>query len=77
VLVFNISLQVAVNSTDAVQHRQVVYGCETWYVTVKDEQRLCVFQKKVLKKICGPNRDRLTGDWKKLWVGPVTCMRDD
>ena len=40
----------------------VVYGCETWYVTVKDEQRLCVFQKKVLRKICGPNRDRLTGD---------------
>jgi len=54
-----------------------LYGCETWYVTVKEEQRLWVFQRKVLRKICGPNRDRLTGDWRKLWVVPVACMGVD
>jgi hypothetical protein len=54
-----------------------LYGCETWYVTVKEEQRLWVFQRKILRKISGSNRDRLTGDWKKLWVGSVACMGND
>jgi hypothetical protein len=49
-----------------------LYGCDTWCVTVKEEQWL--FQRRVLRNLFGPNRDRLIGDWTKLWVGPVACV---
>jgi hypothetical protein len=39
----------------------VLYGCETWYVTVREEHKLRVFEKRVLKRIFGPKRDRVTG----------------
>ena len=44
----------------------VLYGCETWSLTLKEESRLRVFEKKVLKKIFGPKRDEVTGKWRKL-----------
>jgi len=44
----------------------VLYGCETWSVTVREERRLRVFKNKVLRKIFGPNRDEVTGEWRKL-----------
>jgi hypothetical protein len=43
----------------------VLYGCETWYLTVREEHRLRVFENRVLK-ICGPKRDGVTGGWRKL-----------
>jgi len=39
----------------------VLYGFETWSLTVSEKCRLRVFQNKVLKKIYGPNRDEVTG----------------
>ncbi|KAJ4451145.1 hypothetical protein ANN_02587 [Periplaneta americana] len=44
----------------------VLYGCETWTLTLREEQRLRVFENKVLRKIFGPKRDEVTGEWRKL-----------
>ncbi|KAJ4434083.1 hypothetical protein ANN_16403 [Periplaneta americana] len=44
----------------------VLYGCETWTLTLTGEQRLRVFENKVLRKIFGAKRDEVTGEWRKL-----------
>ena len=44
----------------------VLYGCETWSLTMRDERRLRVFEKRVLRRIFGPKRDEVTEEWKKL-----------
>jgi hypothetical protein len=43
----------------------VLYGCETWSLTL-EERRLRVFENRVLRRIFGPKRDKVTGEWKKL-----------
>jgi hypothetical protein len=43
----------------------VLYGCETWSVTLKEEHRLRVFENRVLRGIFGPKRDEVTGEWRK------------
>jgi hypothetical protein len=40
----------------------VLYGCETWSLTLKEEHRLRVR----LRRIFGPRRDEVTGEWRKL-----------
>jgi hypothetical protein len=44
----------------------VVYECETWSLTLREEHKLRVFQKRVLRRIFGPKRDEVTEGWKKL-----------
>ena len=44
----------------------VVYGCETWSLTLKEERRLRVFENRMLRRIFGPKRDGVTGEWRKL-----------
>ena len=44
----------------------VLYGCETWSLTLREEHRLRVFENRVLRRIFGPKRDGVTGDWRKL-----------
>ena len=44
----------------------VLYECETWSLTLREERRLMVFENRVLRRICGPRRDELTGEWRKL-----------
>ncbi|KAJ4436659.1 hypothetical protein ANN_16790 [Periplaneta americana] len=44
----------------------VLYGCETWTLTLREEHRLKVFESKVLRKIFGAKRDEVTGEWRKL-----------
>jgi hypothetical protein len=44
----------------------VLYGCETWSLTVKEEHKLRVFEKRALKRKYGPKRDGVTGGWRKL-----------
>jgi hypothetical protein len=44
----------------------VLYGCETWSLTLREEHRLRVFQNRVLRKIFGPKRDEMMGEWRKL-----------
>jgi hypothetical protein len=43
----------------------VLYGCETWSLTSREEHRLRVFENRVLRRIFGPKRDDVTGDWRK------------
>jgi hypothetical protein len=40
-------------------------GCETWSLTLREEHRLRVFENRVLRRIFGPKRDKVTGGWKK------------
>ena len=44
----------------------VLYGCETRSLTLRDERRLRVFENRVLRRIFGPKRDGVTGEWRKL-----------
>ena len=44
----------------------VLYGCETWSLTLWEERRLRVFENRVLGRIFGPKRDEVTGEWRKL-----------
>jgi len=43
-----------------------LYGRETWSLTSREECRLKVFENWVLRRIFGPNRDEVTGEWRKL-----------
>jgi transcription termination factor 2 len=44
----------------------VLYGFETWSLTLREEHRLRVFENRVLRRIFGPKRDEVTGEWRKL-----------
>src|SRR5215468_9651221 len=44
----------------------VLYGCETWSLTLREEQRLRVFENRVLRRIFGTRRDEATGEWRRL-----------
>ena len=44
----------------------VLYGCETWSLTLREEHRLRVFDNRVLRRIFGPKRDDVTGECRKL-----------
>jgi hypothetical protein len=44
----------------------VLYGCETWSLTLREEHRLRVFENRVLRRMFGPKRDEVTGEWRKL-----------
>ncbi|KAJ4447426.1 hypothetical protein ANN_09433 [Periplaneta americana] len=44
----------------------VVYGCETWTLTSREEDVLRLFENEVLRKIFGAKRDEVTGEWRKL-----------
>jgi hypothetical protein len=47
----------------------VLYGCETWSLTLRGEHRLRVFENRVLRGIFGNKRDEVTGEWRKLHSG--------
>jgi hypothetical protein len=44
----------------------VLYGCETWSLTLREEHRLRVFDNRVLRRIYDSKRDEVTGGWRKL-----------
>jgi hypothetical protein len=44
----------------------VLYRCETWFLTLREEHRLRVFENRVLRRIFVPKRDEVTGEWGKL-----------
>jgi hypothetical protein len=44
----------------------VLYGCETWSLTMREERRLRMSDNRVLRRVFGPKRDELTGEWRKL-----------
>jgi len=44
----------------------VLYGCETWSLTLREERKLKVFENMVLRRIFGPRKDEVTGKWRRL-----------
>jgi hypothetical protein len=57
-------------------HRTIIipvvsYGCETWSLTLREEHRLRLFENRVLRRIFGPTRDEVTGEWRKLHSGEL------
>jgi hypothetical protein len=44
----------------------VLYGCETWYLTLREGHRLRVFENRVLRRMFGPKTDEMSGEWRKL-----------
>jgi hypothetical protein len=44
----------------------IVYGCESWSLTLREKCRLRVFENKVLRRIFGPKRDKVTGECRRL-----------
>jgi hypothetical protein len=44
----------------------VLYGCKTWSLTFREEQRLRVFENRELRRTYGQKRDDVTGGWRKL-----------
>jgi len=44
----------------------VLYGLETWSLTLREERRLRVLENRVLRRIFGPKRDEVRGEWRKL-----------
>jgi hypothetical protein len=44
----------------------VLHGCETWFLTLRKEHRLRVFENRVLRKKFGTKMEEVTGDWRKF-----------
>ena len=44
----------------------VLYGCETWSLTLREERKLRAFENTVLRRIFGPRREGITGKWRRL-----------
>jgi hypothetical protein len=44
----------------------VLCGCETWFLTLREEHRLRMLENGVLRRIYGAKRDEVTGEWRKL-----------
>ena len=44
----------------------VLYGCETWSLTLREERKLRVFENRVLRRIFGPRKEEITGEWRRL-----------
>jgi len=64
-------IQVAVQNLKIKLYRTIIlpvvlYGCETWSLTLREERRLRVFEKRVLRIVFGSKRDEVTGEWRKL-----------
>jgi hypothetical protein len=45
---------------------EVLYGCDTWSLTLREEHRLKMFENRVLRRIFGPKRNEMTGDETQL-----------
>ena len=46
----------------------VLYGCETWSLTLREERRLRVFENRVLRRIFGPKKDEVIGKWRNYII---------
>jgi len=52
----------------------VLYGCETWSLTLTEERRLRVFENRVLGRVFGPKRYEVTGEWRRLNNGELNDL---
>jgi hypothetical protein len=54
------------NKTNRTIILPVAYECDTWSLTLRGERKLRVFDNRVLRRIFGPKKDEVTGEWRKL-----------
>ena len=57
----------------------VLYGCETWSLTLREERKLRVFENTVLRRIFGPRKDEVIGEWRRLHnekINDLYCAGD-
>jgi hypothetical protein len=52
----------------------VLYGFETWSLTLREERRLRMFENRVLRKIFGTKRDEVTREWRKLNIEQINDL---
>jgi hypothetical protein len=52
----------------------VLYGYETWSLTLREENRLTVFENRMLRRIVSPKRDEVMGDWRELHNGELHTL---
>jgi hypothetical protein len=52
----------------------VMYGCQTWPLTLREECRLRVFENRVFRRIFGPKKDEVTREWRKLLTEELNDM---
>jgi hypothetical protein len=52
--------------TETVISSVLLYGCEAWSLTLREEHRLRVFENRVLRGIFGPKRDGVKREWRRL-----------
>ena len=58
-----LSKKLKVNTYKTIILPVIQYGCETWSLTLREENRSKVFENKVLRKIFGAKRDEITEEW--------------
>jgi hypothetical protein len=46
----------------------VLYGCEAWSLTLREERRLRMCENRVLRRVFGPKRDEVTGEWRNYII---------
>jgi hypothetical protein len=68
---FVLKFEAGINTNTRVILPVVLYGCETWSLTLREEHRLRVFENRVLRGIFGPKRQEVTGEWRKLHNGEL------
>ena len=51
-----------------------LYGCQSRFLTSREGRRLRVFENRVLRRIFGPKRDEVTGEWRKLHNGELNDL---
>jgi hypothetical protein len=66
---FSKNLKVKIYKTIILPVIFVLYGCETWSLTLREEHRLRVFENRVLRRIFGRRKDETTGECRKLYSG--------
>ena len=52
----------------------VLYGCESWSLTLREERRLRVSENRVIRKIFGLRSDEVTWEWRKLYSEELIDM---
>jgi hypothetical protein len=52
----------------------VLYGCRSWSLTLREESRLRVFENRVLRRIFGPKRDEVPGEWRRLHNKEISTL---
>jgi hypothetical protein len=61
IIVSNLFLKIKINRAVMLS---VLYGWETWFFTLREKHRLRVFENRVLRRIFGPKREEVTGEWR-------------